>query len=125
MDGGPHPLPGYVAERHGGVGRAQVLPDRQIRIVTADAKIVIAGPKLELAGVDVEQRRPGKPAAQARGHAVGQVEKKPGAGAVPQILGGCAEGLLSSGWAVALMVGEEHKRDPVGDAERLYVSLER
>src|SRR6266849_7056061 len=116
MDGGPHTLPGHVAERHGGIGGAEVLPDGQIRIVTADAKIAIAGPKLELAGVDVEQRRTGKPAPQARGDAVSQVEKKPGARAVPQILGGCTEGLLSSGRAVALMVGEEHEGDPVGDA---------
>ena len=94
--------------------------------MTADAQIGIPGPELELTGIDVEQRRPSEPAAQARGDAVGQVEQEAIARAGPEILGGCgAVVLLSSGRLVVLIVGEEHDGDPLGDAERLHVVLER
>ena len=76
VHGGPHPLPGHVAERDGGIGGAQVPADGQIRVMTADAQIRVAGPELELTGIDVEQRRPSEPAAQAGGDAIGQVEQE-------------------------------------------------
>ncbi len=83
MDGGPHSLPGHIAERHGAIGGTQIPAYGQIRVMTANAQIDVAGPELELAGVDVEQRRPGEPTPQARGNAIAQVEQEAVARAGP------------------------------------------
>ena len=76
--------------------------------MTADTQIDVAGPELELTGIDVEQRRPSEPAAQAGRDAIGQVEQEADRARGPidhaRIWRRRA---LSSGRLVVLIVGEE------------------
>ena len=83
MHGRPHARPRHAVERDRRVGRAQVHADGEIRVVAADAQVPLAGPELERAGIDVEQRGAREARAQRRVQAVGEVQQQARRGDAP------------------------------------------
>src|SRR5438034_363727 len=125
VDGGPDLLPRHGPERHGRVGGAQVLPDRQVHVVLAHAEAVLARPELERPGIDVEERRAREARAQRRGHGVGEIQQERVARPGAELCGRQAVVLRVPGRIVARALGEADDRRPFGHAEPPQGSPER
>ena len=124
VHGGPHALPGDVVDGHRRVGGAEILPDGQIDVVTADPEVVLAGPDLKRSGVQVEERGPGEADAQRRRDAGGEVQQQRIARAGGEVHGRRPEVLRAARRVVARAVRKEYEDCAVGDAEPFDVTAE-